>query len=87
MCFQENEREISPESTREFCFEFEAKRFQTEQQIVTATQIRKIVGGIPGDIPIVEVLEDGTQKTLTETESISLVHCVRVRRLPRFTRG
>lgn len=87
MCFtQETERETAA-PPRLFCFDFEGRRFSTPDDAVTPREIRRIVGGIPDNVPIVQILEDGTQKTLAETESVPLVHCIRFRRLPRFIRG
>lgn len=70
-----------------FCFEFEGRRVQTRDDAVSPPEIRRIVGGIPDNVPIVQILDDGTQKTLAETETVRLVQCIRFRRLPRFIRG
>ena len=70
-----------------FCFEFDGSNFKTEHSTVTAGQIRTIVGDVAPEVPIVQILEDGTQRTLSESEEVQLVVCIRFRRLPRFTRG
>jgi hypothetical protein len=70
-----------------FCFLFEGDRFQTDDREVTPPEIRRIVGDIASDVPIVLCLDDATQKTLAEDEETALAPCPNFRRLPRFKRG
>lgn len=79
-------REHHHHHEREYCFEFDTKPYETEHHEVTPERIRKIVD-LPAGTVIVEILEDGTQKTLQEGEEVHLHHCSKFRKLPRFTRG
>ena len=84
------EGHLHHEQGKEYCFEFdtnnEAKKYETKLHEVTPERIREIVKLPPGTA-IVEILEDGTQRTLREGEEVHLHHCSKFRKLPRFTRG
>jgi hypothetical protein len=75
------------EHKEEFCFEFDTKGYETKHHEVTPQQIREIVGGIASTVTIVEIMEDGTQRTLQEGQEVHLHRCSKFRKLPRFTRG
>lgn len=70
-----------------FCFFFEQEKLSSHDRKLTPQEIRDIVGGIPPDIPILLCLEDGTKRTLQETEEVKLEPCPRLEHLPRFRRG
>lgn len=87
MCLTQETQIETIAPLRLFCFDFEGRRVSTRDDAVTPPEIRRYVGGVPTDVPIVQILDDGTQRTLAETESVPLVQCIRFRRLPRFIRG
>lgn len=72
---------------KQFCFMFDGERHATDDRAVTPQEIRDIVGDVADDVPIVLVLDDGTQRTLSECDEVKLKHCRHFKRLPRFRRG
>lgn len=73
---------------RGYCFIIDGEHIEAgEQSSVTPPDIRRIVGGIPPTLPIVQVLEDGKQVQLREDQVVALERCPKLRKLPRFRRG
>ena len=69
-----------------YCFLLDEKKFETSKEVVTPEIIREIAG-VPENIPIVQVLRDGTQRQLQDGEEVRLEDCTKLLTLPRFIRG
>lgn len=62
------------------------KEYHVEKSALTGAEIMDL-GGIPHDIGLVEILEDGSQVQVKETDVIQLKPGRRFKKAPRFRRG
>jgi len=49
----------------------EDKEFQWDRDTITVQEIRTL-GNLPGDLPVIEVMPDNTERTLSETDVVEL---------------
>lgn len=64
----------------------DGEEYQVEESQLTGAQIMDL-GGIPYDIGLLRVLDDGTQVKVAEDEVVELKPGRRFRKQPRFVRG
>lgn len=69
-----------------FCFAFEGNPYQNQQRFISVPELRTKVGDKTND-PIVQELNDGTERAVPEHERIDLGQPCRFGRSPRFKRG
>lgn len=69
-----------------FCFTFEGKPYQNQQRFISVPELRDKVGDKTND-PIVQELNDGTERAVPDNERIDLGQPCRFGRSPRFKRG
>lgn len=62
------------------------REFHVEQAVISGAQIMNLAG-IPRDVGVVLLLEDGTQRTFGADETIELEPGRRFKKAPRFKRG
>lgn len=71
---------------KKYFIDIEGKEYEWGSETITILDIRSL-GGIPADQPIVQEDADGTERTLSETEVITLQPGHRHGRAPRYKRG
>ena len=76
----------STEQTKNWEFLYEGRPFAATQSKITLTELRNIVGESSSD-PIVEEIEDGAERQVSDGETVSLEKTRRFGRSPRFKRG
>lgn len=64
----------------------EGTEYPWEKETITTQEIR-ILGNIPPDISVIEELPDGTERTLSEGETITVQPGHRYGRAPKYRRG
>lgn len=69
-----------------FAFEVDGKEFRWPEVTITGAQIMDLAG-IPLEIGLVQVFEDGTQETVAPDDVIELKPGRRFKNRPRFKRG
>ena len=69
-----------------FVFEVDDVEYTYDKPTITGAQIMKIAGINPSD-GLVQILPDGTRKTITPDETVHLVPGAQFKRRPRFKRG
>ena len=69
-----------------FVFEVDDVEYTYDKPTITGTQIMEIAGISPSD-GLVQILPDGTRKTITPDETVHLVPGTQFKRRPRFKRG
>lgn len=62
------------------------KEYHVEKETMTGAEIMDLAG-IPHEIGLVQILEDGSQVPVKETDVIELEPGRRFKRAPRFRRG
>lgn len=71
---------------KEFFVNIEGKEFPWNSETITVPEIRHL-GNIPSDQQIVEEAPDGTERTLTENEIVTIKPGHRHGRAPKYRRG
>lgn len=69
-----------------FTFFVDDREFHVEQAVISGAEIMNLAG-IPREIGLVLLLEDGTQRTFGADETIELEPGRRFKKAPRFKRG
>lgn len=69
-----------------FTFFVDGKEFHVEKSEITAGEIMDLAG-IPREVGLILIKEDGTQEQLDEDEVIELKPGRRLKKAPRFKRG
>jgi len=69
-----------------FTILIDGKEYHVEKSIWTGLEIME-VGGIPRELGLLEILEDGAQVQVKEDEVIELKPGRRFKKAPRFVRG
>ncbi len=69
-----------------YTFFVDGQELRSDEPILTVAQI-KLLAGVPADVPLIEVREDGTQIQLRDDEVIELKPGRRFKKAPRFVRG
>lgn len=64
----------------------DGKEYHVEKSELTGAEIMDL-GGIPRELGLIEILEDGTQVQVREDEVIELKPGRRFKKAPRFIRG
>ena len=64
----------------------DGREYHLEQSTITGGEIMDLAG-IPRDIGLIQVLEDGTQVQVHENQAIELQPGRRFKKAPRFVRG
>ena len=62
------------------------KEYHVEKSALTGAEIMDL-GGIPHDVGLVQIMEDGSQVQVEETDIIQLQPGRRFKKAPRFRRG
>lgn len=62
------------------------KEYRVEKSALTGAEIMDL-GGIPHDVGLVQIMEDGSQAQVKETDVIQLEPGRRFKKAPRFRRG
>ena len=69
-----------------FTFFVDDREFHVEHAVISGAEIMKL-SGIPREVGLVLLLEDGTQRTFGADETIELEPGRRFKKAPRFKRG
>lgn len=69
-----------------FTFFVDGKEFHTEKSSLTGGEIMDLAG-IPREVGLIQILEDGTQVQVNADDVIELKPGRRFKRAPRFIRG
>lgn len=80
------EHEDSEDKGQKFFINIEGTEHEWSTDSITTEQIRDL-GKLPSDQPVVEENQDGTERTLSPGETISLKPGHRFGRAPRYKRG
>ena len=68
----EQEERVKPEHGPKYCVNIEGVEHPWSQETITVPEIRNL-GGLPADQPVIEVnLHDNTERTLAESETVTL---------------
>jgi hypothetical protein len=79
--------ETAPTETRKFFTVFiDGKEYQVEKSELTGAEIMAL-GGIPQEVGLILVEEDGTQVKVAPADTIELKPGRRFKKAPRFVRG
>jgi hypothetical protein len=76
------------EKHKEHCFTFfvDDRQFQVEPETITGLEIMNLAG-IPREVGILFIAEDGSQVSVQPEEVITLERCKHFKKAPRFRRG
>ena len=74
------------EAMKIFVFEVADVEYTYDKPTITGAQIMEIAGISPSD-GLVQILPDGTRKTIRPDEAVHLVPGAQFKRRPRFKRG
>ncbi len=69
-----------------FTFFVDDREFHVDQSVISGAEIMNLAG-IPREVGLVLLLEDGTQRTFGADETIELEPGRRFKKAPRFKRG
>lgn len=69
-----------------FTFFVSGKEFHWEQETITGGEIMDLAG-IPREVGLIQILEDGTQVQIGSDEVVELKPGRRFKKAPRFERG
>lgn len=78
--------QVESESGQKFYVNVENVEYPWDRQTITTSEIRT-VGNIPSDQPIIEEDPEGTERTLGESETLTLKPGHRLGRAPKYRRG
>jgi hypothetical protein len=81
----EEEKADRPQG-RCFTFFVDDQQFTVERPKVTGLEILNLAG-IPLEVGLLLILDDGTQRIVEPNEVIHLANCRRFKKAPRFKRG
>ncbi len=71
---------------QKFYVNIEGTEYSWDKNTITARDIRSL-SGIPADVPILQEAPDGTERTISESETISLQPGHRLGRAAKYKRG
>lgn len=71
---------------KSFVFEVDGQEYRIEEETITGGEIMDLAG-IPRDVGLVQILEDGTQRQVGVDEVIELKPGRQFKKRPRFQRG
>ena len=71
---------------KKYYVNIEGEEYPWDKDTITTSEIRAL-GNLPADLPVVEELPDGTERTLAEDETIELKPGHRYGRAPKYKRG
>jgi hypothetical protein len=74
------------EAKKVFVFEVDDVEYTYDKPEITGAQIMAIAGISPSE-GLVQILPDGTRKTIAPDETVHLVPGAQLKRRPRFKRG
>jgi hypothetical protein len=69
-----------------FTFFVDDREFRVDKPVISGAEIMDLAG-IPREVGLVLILEDGTQRAFGATETIELEPGRRFKKAPRFKRG
>lgn len=77
-----------PEETRGkfYTFFIDGKEYHVDKPALSGAEIMNL-GHIPYEVGLIQILEDGTQLQVRETDVVELKPGRRFKRAPRFVRG
>ena len=82
----EVDRKEHKEKKQCFTFFVDDRQFEVAEPTITGQQIMNLAG-IPREVGIVLILDDGTQQAVNPEQVIDLAKCKQFRKAPRFKRG
>jgi len=71
---------------KKYFVNIEGTEYPWDKETITVAEIRAL-GNLPQNLPVVEEFPDGTERTLSEGETIELKPGHRFGRAPKFKRG
>jgi hypothetical protein len=74
------------EHTAVFVFDVDDVTYEHDHPTITGGEIMSLAGISPND-GLIQILPDGTRKTVTPDETVHLVPGAQFKRRPRFKRG
>jgi hypothetical protein len=74
------------EQRAKFVFDVDGTTYEHEHPTITGAEIMAIAGISSGD-GLIQILSDGTRKTVAPDETVHLVPGAQFKRRPRFKRG
>ena len=77
---------IKTQQGQKFFVDIEGTEYEWSKEMIAVSQIREL-GGLPRDLPVIEVLPDNTERTLQEDETITLKPGHLFGKKVRFKRG
>ncbi len=80
------ERKGRPGTGRFYTFFVDGEEFRVDEPKITGGEIMDLAG-IPHEVGLLEILEDGTQRSVAVDEVIELKPGRRYKKAPRFKRG
>ncbi len=80
------EKAQESQAGQKFFVDIEGTEYPWEKEAITTAEIRAL-GSLPANLPVVEELPDGTERTLAENEVVELKPGHRFGRAPKFKRG
>ena len=82
------ESEKEHEKHKDHCFTFfvDDRQFQVESETITGLEIMNLAG-IPREVGLLFIAEDGSQVSVQPEEVITLERCKHFKKAPRFRRG
>ena len=86
MAFTETATETDETKHKVFVFEVDDVEYTYDKPTITGAQIMEIAGINLSD-GLVQILLDGTRKTIRPDETVQLVSGAQFKRRPRFKRG
>ena len=69
-----------------FVFDVDDVTYEHDRPTITGSEIMSLAGISPND-GLIQILPDGTRKTVTPDETVHLVPGAQFKRRPRFKRG
>ena len=81
-----NDDEKDKDKERCFTFFVDDEQFKVETKTITGIEIMNLAG-IPREIGLLFIADDGSQETVPPKEIITLERCKKFRKAPRFRRG
>ena len=82
----ERETHPAPEQKTVFIFFVDDRQFEVRTPTITVSGIKELAG-IPREIELIEILQDGTQRVVPDSEVAELDPGRHFKKLPRFKRG
>ena len=84
----QTEKDHKENKEKKDCYTFfvDDRQFEVNKPTITGLEIMNLAG-IPREIGILLILEDGTQQAVDPNQVIDLEKCKQFRKAPRFKRG